>query len=72
MRVSRLPHRPHDSDTPTRSGPGLTLVDMYTSSTMAPMDPKAPRLFKVICVLTIGGNVLLIIVNLLKALTCAG
>jgi hypothetical protein len=36
----------------------------------SPLDPsvrRAPRLFPVLCVLTILGNVLLIIVNLLKA-----
>lgn len=36
-------------------------------STMVPPARKAPRLFKALCVLTILGNVLLILVNLLKA-----
>lgn len=35
--------------------------------TMAAPAPKAPRLFNALCVLTILGNVLLIIVNLFKA-----
>lgn len=37
------------------------------SSTTVPAARKSPRLFNVLCVLTILGNVLLIIVNLLKA-----
>jgi len=36
-------------------------------STMHPSSPQAPRLFKVLCVLTIGGNGLLILINLFKA-----
>jgi hypothetical protein len=43
-------------------------VDMYPpSSPMHPSVPRPPRLFKVLCVLTIAGNALLIIVNLFKA-----
>ena len=34
---------------------------------MDPAVPQAPRLFKVICVLTILGNIVLILVNLFKA-----
>lgn len=37
------------------------------SSTMVPTARKAPRPFKALCLLTILGNLLLIVINLLKA-----
>ncbi len=63
-------HRP-DARGPIghRSGSYLarTVNTDTPGSTIAPPTQKAPRLFKPLCVLTILGNMLLIIINLFKA-----